>query len=494
MIESNVKPDVHVLEAQGDVGQLKTALRNDAEFFIDFFMHDELVWDIPVLHTDVFKHIKNLDVIRLVLAIPRGHAKTTLSKLGVIWYFLFSNYSFCVYLSNTAPIAKNACRDIMEMLQSDNFRSVFGDIKVTKHDETQGLWIFHIGTKRCILRGMGANQQVRGINIGHQRPDIVVVDDLEDKENIKNATLLKQLIEWFFSTFIKALAKHHKIMYLGNMVAIHCLLGILTKSPHWTSIVYGCLIRGATGLLEPLWPDLWPMEALMEDYREYQRLGLLHLWMAEMMNMPVTGTNGFGSDQFYYQQRPFPDDCLATFITIDPAFSKNRRSDCTAIVVHAILSNSATMVVDHTSKKMSEGEIFDEMLTLALRWNAWTIGIESVAAQKVLITLFKVLCADKKITNLQIVPIHIGNASKLARISAWVGTMEQKAYALPVGDMEITSQLLTYDKTKEQNDDDLIDCCSAGLIMLEHYLGLIMSTYQQAQEHTIQGEAEVCNV
>ena len=173
-------------------------LRTDGEFFIEFFLPDELSSQVPVFHIEIWQLLTNTAMQRVLLAIPRDHAKTTLSKLCVVWYFLFTNHRFCVYLSNTNTIAKNACKDIMGYLKSDNFRSVFGDIKIEKESETDSLWMFELvmpdgRIKKCILRAVGAGQQMRGINIDNQRPDMTVVDDVEDNENTDSPILQKKL-------------------------------------------------------------------------------------------------------------------------------------------------------------------------------------------------------------------------------------------------------------------------------------------------------------
>src|SRR3546814_19892249 len=124
---------------------------------------------------------------RVLLAIPRDHSKTTLSKLAVVWYFRYTNHRFCVYLSNTNTIAKNACKDIICYLKSPNSIAVFGEIKMIKESETDSLWQFDLTTtegrvKNCIISAVGAGQQMLGINIDHQRTAMAVVDDLEENE------------------------------------------------------------------------------------------------------------------------------------------------------------------------------------------------------------------------------------------------------------------------------------------------------------------------
>lgn len=489
----DINRQAEIGQAQADKEDIKHALKHDSEFFIDFYLHEELVWDIPALHINMFDRLKNTTAMRLVLAIPRGHAKTTLSKLVVLWYLLFTPYRFCVYLSSTLAIGKNACRDIINFLKSYNHIQVFGEIKIEKENESEGLWIFKIGDKRCILRAYGAGQQMRGINVDNKRPEIVVADDLEDPEDIKNETQQKKIIEWFFGTFIKALARDYKLIHLGNMISSKCLLKIHCDSPRWQSVILGALIRDSHGNPVPLWPDLWTLEALQEDFQEYQRNGLMHIWMAEMMNKPGTGAAGFDARQFFYQNKPNPGDQMAAFITIDPAFGKETIHDNTAIVCHAIFEDRPPMVVDHRVGKFSEAQVFDRALEMAYTWDAWVWGSETGGAQKVLITLFEYLKVERQLVNLQLVPIPTGNVGKGKRIGGWVGAMEHKSYALPVGDIAITSQLLDYDRSTDNNDDDLIDACASGMHMLENYLPLIRSTFLAENFAQAQGTMEICN-
>src|SRR3546814_4498368 len=95
-------------------------LKWDGEFFIEFHLADELTSPVPRLHVEVWGLLTSTAMQRVLLAIPRDHAKTTLSKLAVVWYFRYTNHRFCVYLSNTNTIAKNACKDIIGYLKSPN--------------------------------------------------------------------------------------------------------------------------------------------------------------------------------------------------------------------------------------------------------------------------------------------------------------------------------------------------------------------------------------
>ena len=227
--ESQAAEGVDTTYAEIDPALVRTLLRTNAEFLIEFFLADQLDMPVPQFHTEIWGLLTDTEKERVLLAIPRGHAKSTLAKLCVIWYWLFTTHRFCVYLSNTAPIAKGACRDIIEYLSHPNFLEIYGKVRMVKHSENEGLWIFDLPmgsgrVKRCILRALGQGQQMRGINIDNQRPDLAIVDDVEDNENTSSESQQKKLDQWMYGPFLQALAKNRKILWLGNMLTKTSLL------------------------------------------------------------------------------------------------------------------------------------------------------------------------------------------------------------------------------------------------------------------------------
>lgn len=494
-LEQKPDGDVESSIAQASVDAILMSLEHDAEFFIEFFLGEALEFEVPQIHKDCWAKMTNQEMERVLLAIPREHAKTTLAKLAVVWYFLFTSHRFGIYLSNTAPIAKNACRDILAYMRCDNFVEVFGHIQMEKESETEGLWILYIHLpngvrKKCILRAAGANQQLRGLNIDNQRPDIAVVDDVEDLDNTDSAVLQKKLDRWIFATFLKALSRRNKVIWLGNMLRKTSLLARLSKLPRWNPTVYGSIVRDALGKLVPLWKDLWPMDKLIEDFNEYAAMGQVETWMCEMMNQPGVGVNGFKQSGLNYQPMPTPDSLRGAFLTLDPAFGMNERlHDATAIVVHGIPEYGPPMIVAYEVGRMDETEIFETMLTLAKHWNAWVWGIESVAAQRLFITLFGMLAHNRRVTSrLELMPLTAGQA-KHDRIGALYSLMSAGEYAIFEGDVHFTTQMLQYDQSKKDNDDDLCDSCAYGPQMLERYLPLIFSVYSALDKETSESKS-----
>lgn len=479
--ESTGAEGVETVNVEAETEVIIRLLRTSGEFFIEFFLADALDMSVPQFHIEIWGLLTAQDKERVLLAIPRGHAKTTLAKLCVIWYWLFTPHRFCVYLSNTAPIAKGACRDIMEWLNHPNFIQIFGRIIVEKHSDNEGLWIFKMplpggGFKRCILRGLGQGQQMRGINIDNQRPDLAVVDDVEDNDNTSSETQQKKLDEWMYGPFLQALDKRRKVLWLGNMLAKTSLLARQSRNQMWNPVVFGCLVKGPDGFLRPLWPQRWTTEALMESFREYKAMGLVETWMCEMMNMPGHGENGFTADMLNYAPPPDPSEVRMAWLTLDPAFGLKAHNDESSISVHVIPRGSnVPITLSPIHGHFTEAEIFDVMLTQAMHWNAWTWGIEAVAAQKVLLTLFEMLLASRGMPNRAImVPLTAGRGDpKISRIRAFVSLLAHKDWAISEDDVDLTTQILSLDMRKKDQSDDLCDSSAYGPAMYEEFMGLI---------------------
>ena len=484
-------PDVEELAAaQFDAGQLKSTLQTQPELWFHFLMQELLTIPVPSFHVDIFNLLVTFAVEEFALAVPRGHAKTTIVKLAIVYYFVFSPIRFILYCSNTTPVAKDECRDIIKFMESDNFRAVFGAIRWEKRNESDGLYIFRIGDKVCILRALGAGQQVRGLNIDNQRPELLVCDDAEDDENSATLEQRTKLRRWVYGPLFKACARHSKKIWIGNLVSSHCLINDFCESEHWSSVKYGCILENG----QPLWPEMFSIEYLRKDFLKYQAAGMTAKWFAEMMNMPVPeGMGLIRSDEIKYGPPAVVADLDYGFITIDPAISKRTKANNSAVVVHGLVQTK-WQIVDLALAKLGPLELFREALRLARLWRIRTIGIESVAYQAALQPIFQFLLAMENEFGIEVVQLHAGGSRKVERIITWASWVKADNYRLTAGDHRITTQLLCYDPTKEDNDDDAIDACAYGPQMIAEHLNLIMYNPTIPITAEYEGELQVCRL
>jgi hypothetical protein len=277
---------------------------------------------------------------------------------------------------------------------------------------------------------------------------------------------------------------------MQDLMAAGGLLLLIIAIDH---LVFGALVKDTeSGQLQPLWPGKWTVAALKADFKEYKDMGLIETWMCEMMNMPGHGENGFTLDQLNYLPMPTPDQVECAWLTLDPAFGQQAHNDESAIALHVIPRGGGTpMTVLCEHGHWTEAETLDRMLRLAEYWNAWVWGIEAIAAQRVLISLFNVLLATRMMLGMvEMIPLMSGRGDpKAGRIRAFVSLMANGEWALSDGDIDITNQIVDYDFRKKEQADDIIDSCAYGPLMMEDYLGLIQAM-SMGQELNNDSEAQ----
>lgn len=465
-----------------DIQQLKEAMRFDCVVFFSFYLQDELDKEVPQLHEEIWDELVKIidrvnlgewtDHIQKLFCVPRGHAKSTLTKLAIILFFRYSKLSFALYASLTSVIAKAACRDIVRWLTSDTDNAVWGKTIVEKSNETEQLWILRIGSfyggqKRVILKALGADQQVRGTLLENKRPELLVIDDCEDNDTAKDEKTQAALDTWLMGNLMKATAGLSVRIMLGNMINSRTMLYRLSKDPEWNPTVYGAIIRDKqTGLLKPLWPGLYTLPRLLKEYKSYRQKGLGHVWLYEMMNMTADSVFKTGMENAVRLPRPNPDQVTAGIIILDPAFGQNAWNDESALTVHVRFEGSGIPhVVESRKGRKTESQLLDDLIEMSYYWNIATWGIESVAAQKLLIPLFKLMLADRKIRPdiFTMLPLPSGGTAKSSRIYAFVTAVSSGNYGVVDEEVDLFDSLIKYDPDTDKHED-LPDSAAYGPI------------------------------
>ncbi len=280
-------------------------------------------------------------------------------------------------------------------------------------------------------------------------------------------------------TFFKALSrKRKKVIYLGNMLSSKSILyHLVHRSRMWYSIIYGCLLSDGTSL----WPEMWPLEAIRQDFIEYQQMGLIARWFPEMMNLPIAeGSLLINGDEISYSPPLNPGDQETAFITVDPAISKKEHANASAVVVHA-LRNSQWQIVETISGRFDPGQLFMVILRACIKWNTRTVGIEQGSYKLALEFLFEIFMQEHQ-QQFFVYEIPHYNRGKTERLAVWCALLKKGMWSLQDGDIVITQQLMTYDPVKSNNVDDIIDACAMGVVMTEMYMPAIMDSFQFTKE------------
>jgi hypothetical protein len=451
--ESTGSEGVETVDLEAETNVILKLLRTSGEFIIEFFLADSLDMEVPQFHEEIWGLLTDQEKERVLLAIPRGHAKTTLAKLCVIWYWLFTSHRFCVYLSNTAAIAKGACRDIIEWLSHPNFIQIFGVIS-TRTTRVSGFLICRRAMAEsngvfCARSGKGSrcaeststtngltwqlSMTSRTTTIRHPR--------LSRRSWISGCTV-RSSKRWRRSARCSGsgICSRKRVCYRGKagiLRGIQSCSGVSSRDPTDSYVRYG----PSGGRSSNSWSH-----------------------------------SGFTADQLHYAPAPDPSEIRAAWITIDPAFGLKAHNDESSIAVHVIPRGSNIPVtLTPVHGRWTETQLYHRTLEIAAYWNAWTWGIEAVAAQKVLLTLFDMLQTVVGLPGRAVfVPLTAGRGDpKIARIRAFVSLLADKKWAIAEDDVDLTTQILGLDLRKKDQEDDIADSAAYGPSMWEEFQGLI---------------------
>ena len=273
-----------------------------------------------------------------------------------------------------------------ELKSNEAMRDVFEiQEKWDKDIQTEIIVNFKDG-HRCRLLAKGAGQKIRGRNWENTRPDLIVVDDLEDDEAVESPERRRKLKDWFLKAVIPALSRRGIIRYIGTILHEGSLLNMTINSKAWYSRLYKAH-KSFDDFSEILWPEMWPEERLREMRQSYIDSHDPEGYSQEFLNDPSDLANSFFRQEDFLPMDLRDHDKLKTYyIGADFALSDKNYSDYTAFVVGGYDEEGLLHIVEVVKLRTDDSnEIIIEMFNLMAKWKpeyfVWEKGILSNAIE-----------------------------------------------------------------------------------------------------------------
>ena len=333
------------------------------------------------LHKQVFDLIDS-GAQKIAIAAPRGIGKTTIARTLAAKCILFRDVNFVSYVSNSATAAEMQTENIKrELLSNLEVKSLFGNIRVSDtEDELDDSFskLSWTAFGNTLVMPRGAGQQVRGLIWKNYRPQLIIVDDLENKEEIMNEQNRIKLKEWFHSDLEKSINRYlddWRFVYIDTLKHEDALLQELIDSSDWESIVLSVCDDNYNSLA----PDFISTEELKKEVESHREKGLLDVFYMEYMNVPTAKEDASFRQEFfkYYEEPELDKSKIETIIIVDPAKTAKMQSADSAIVAIGIdYASSAIYFRDCVSGKMYPDELYNAMFDMRARLNVHSIGIE----------------------------------------------------------------------------------------------------------------------
>lgn len=336
---------------------------------------------------------------KIVIAAPRGFGKTTISNLLYpAKKILFREKRFIVPISNTATQATMQSENLKNELKSNSLiKSFFGDIQ---SDETfsKEMWVAFGGSKSdetgtvVMPRGMG--QQIRGFNWRGFRPDLIIGDDIENPDDVKNEETRKKTKEWFFADVMNSVdrSKNWQVVVVGTVLHEDGLLENLLNDPDW----YSVRLEICDDNYISNWPDLLSDQAVRALANSYRQQGLLDVFFREFRNMPIATEDATFRKEYFHYYKETDEEFLKqkgrfeTVVLLDPAKTVKIHSCESGIVVVSLDRKSGKVYVRKViAEKLYPDQIYDRVLEVALQFRASAIGIEVTSLNEFITYPFK---------------------------------------------------------------------------------------------------------
>lgn len=324
------------------------------------------------------KEINRLPGVRRVVAAPRGHAKSTnLTFKGTMHAVLYQYKHYPIIISDSSEQAEGFLDNIrVEFEENTAIREDFGDL-------AGAVWRSNVLiTKSGIkIEAIGSGKKIRGRKHRNWRPDLLILDDIENDENVRTAEQRSKLENWFNKAVSKSGDDYTDIVYIGTLLHYDSLLAKTLKNPAYKAIKYQAVINfSQADSLWQQWESIFTdldndsreadARAFFEAHRGEMLEGTQVLWEEklsyyDLMVMRVSeGEASFNSEM---QNEPInPDDCVFSpewfdyyneaeidfkasvfdfFGFVDPSLGKSKKSDFSAIITLAKNRSSGYMYV-----------------------------------------------------------------------------------------------------------------------------------------------------
>ena len=454
---------------------------NNFEEFVRFFLPHYLTSPIPKFHKEIYNLIPSTN--RLVLASPRGFAKSTITSVFYpLWLALFQHRKDICIISASETLAVDWLRKIrIELESNQKIRSLWVDLKSSKWTETH-----LILTTGINIRARGAGGQIRGF-----RPDCVICDDIETDESVESEEQRKKLKDWLFKACLNTLLPEGQFIIIGTVLhPLSLLADLLAIDNDWTKRKYRAYREGKQEPGYEIWASLWNHEALQNRKRE---IGSFR-FASEYLNDPVADETAPIKEGQIRTWKKLPIQ-YSGVIAVDPAYSDDETADFKVASLIIIDQAMNRYLVHYIRTHAPIGEFQDAIINL---WQSnrnflTAVGIPHGGGEKAFYDSFLRKCEERKIyppiTELKDVftdpRTNVSRRSKKGRVVAALQPLfEQGKYYIHADHLEARDELMTIGSSRW---DDIVDSMAYAEQILQPVYYDIKQTevYQQEEEKII---------
>ena len=464
-------------EKYAQLGALKK-LRNNMALFGKHCFPTALRKSTPPFHAEVYANLADDEKRRVLIAAPRGTAKSTVTTLIYpLWRVAFKRSDedlFIVIVSESQAQSINFLSRIKyHLTHSGKFKEVFGDMGPnTARRWTHTDVVLNNGTR---IIAVGTGQRVRGFIEGDTRPNLIIVDDFESELNAYTPEARAKNRKWITEAVIPSLSDEGKIAMIGTVISEDCFLYWAKESSAWNVLWYSIW----NDKEESIWPERFPKERILSIKDEFSSVGNINGFYQEYMNIAqspedapfqpdwiklhsyeykkIDGQNALIKNEGLENEKIKP---VEIYTGVDPASSLSARADFFVIATIAIDNDNNKYVIDIYRDKISPAKQPQKIIDVYKKFKPRRVKVETVGYQEALRTAVRELMREEEI---YIPGLESGvkpRNSKSERLLSLVPLFAKGTFYFKPEHMIAQQEFLSYPKGKH---DDIMDAIWTAL-------------------------------
>lgn len=355
------------------------------------------------------------------ISAPRGEAKSTLgTQLLVLWCIVTERKHFI-------PIVMDSWDQAAAMLEA--IKTELTDNPRLQMDFPNQVGAGRVWNAGVILtannrkvQAFGSGKKMRGLRHGPHRPDLVMLDDIENDEQVRSLEQRKKLEDWVTKTVLNLgpPSGTMDVVYLNTILHYDSVANRFHRKPRWTRRKFKAVMRWPDRLdLWQQWEELFINESGSTDeddgtprdlgaaaafYQQHEaamlagavvswpavrpllRLMMIraedhHAFDCEYQNDPTNDENALFTDLHYWVQ---PQRDWVYYGAHDPSLGKNNKSrDPSACLVGGFDRLSGVLcVVEAAVARMIPDRQISKIIEFQRDYGCLVWGIESVQFQE----------------------------------------------------------------------------------------------------------------
>ncbi|MDR0677683.1 MAG: hypothetical protein LBF57_03360 [Holosporaceae bacterium] len=277
-------------------------------------------------HIDAANFIKKNRDIKAVFQWARGHAKSTHMDVFIPMWLMCQELKTINVMVLVGKNNENACTLLSDIQAELQFNQLYIHDFGQQYDFGHWLDGEFVTQSGVAFFARGRGQSPRGLRYRDNRPDYIVIDDLDDDELCQNEERVHKLTDWvkeaLFGTFG---ADGGRFIMVGNLISKNSVLANVSKIENVHVSKVNVLDKNGN----PSWAAYWTKDRIHDrrtfmGYRAFEK---------EYMNNPITEGAIFKNNWIHYKKLLPLNQYEHIVAYCDPSFKASSLNDYKAIKV-----------------------------------------------------------------------------------------------------------------------------------------------------------------